>query len=124
MFAINGIVKWIGTINLAHQTEKFALPRGEHVLSWKFRHETDSTAQAKLHNVVITGSIEGGAAACLQCPVGHKSHEGSISCESCPIGQTSTSNNTDCQPCTNNTYNDWLGNTEGCMDCPEQTRAN
>lgn len=127
LFSIDGVVYGSYKDPVVMQiTDKFPLAKGARVLRWIYRHfpagVTDTEDLAKIHNIVITGSNEGGAPSCITCPDGSVSPARSGQCIDCPAGSSSNVDKSQCVVCKDNDYSDRAGSI--CMPCPDQTYSN
>ncbi|CAG9334879.1 unnamed protein product [Blepharisma stoltei] len=127
LFFIDGILK-----GSYHQNSEgfynysFPLTKGIKSLKWDYRHYSvgisDPKDECKIYSIEITGSKEGGAPTCVQCPAGHISVANSDECTPCPAGTTSDDSHISCVECPKGTFSDLPG--QSCTACPEYSIVN
>lgn len=118
-FYLNGIIKF--SVEEAGRYETIVeLSTGINQLEWVFVGR--SHGEARLYEISITGSNEGGASSCTQCSKGSISLSDHSRCVECTPGYTSNFTNSECIKCEDNTYNYFFGSE--CLKCPENTYSN
>ena len=91
------------------------LGMGSHYLKWSCEHMANHDHSCIINSIKITGSEDGGAAACKGCPAGSFSPQSSEQCTPCPSGSTSTADNSDCAACEGLTFSSTGGPCTQCQ---------
>ena len=97
------------------------LSEGNHIIKFVCYHGNGENESCSIFEILIQGSLSGGASSCIDCPIGYYSNGMTDKCILCNPGFTSNSDLTGCVPCIGDFYSEMPG---ACKPCIAPTFAN